>query len=194
MVPTPYGVRWTSKLIYRDLKSIAAECTKKVRALAGATILVPHECAQNEVSADLEAGCESIHARSGLPSTITTANNDSNAPMEAHEINLDNPTTTHTVPSTDSSAATKAVELAQEDTTTLYSLLSTKLTELYATRERDMPTKERWMFRGAWLLLHMATQYCASNPSYNILKDGSPHVDETVLLLEVIRKLIFHRL
>ncbi|KAF2622986.1 hypothetical protein BU25DRAFT_351121, partial [Macroventuria anomochaeta] len=72
---------------------------------------------------------------------------------------------------------------------TSYGLLRNKLKELYTSRERDLPLNERWVFRGAWLLLNIATQYYASNPSYEILRGESLRTSEAPLLLEMPREI-----
>ncbi|KAF1345643.1 hypothetical protein EJ07DRAFT_145239, partial [Lizonia empirigonia] len=71
---------------------------------------------------------------------------------------------------------------------TLYSLLTTRLKALYTSRDHDMPLEKRWEFRGAWLLLDMATQCCLSNPSFEILRGGNSVLNESALLLEVLRE------
>lgn len=168
MVPTPYGVRWTAKLIRRDLKGIATDCTNKVRSFFSHTtdtaVAISHD--QIEVGFPVDAAHpHDVAPVSPEPSatSITTTDSELEAPREATNSSLYDPTT-------------------------LYGLLSTKLKELYASRQRDLPLNERWLFRGAWLILHMATQYCASNPNHDILKANSSCVNETPLLLEVLRK------
>ena len=47
-----------------------------------------------------------------------------------------------------------------------------------------MSEKERWEFRGSWLVLWNAVQTCPSNPSFDIF-DGLKK-DETALLLQLI--------
>lgn len=183
MVPTPYDMRWTSRLIYRDLKGIAASCTKKVRSLLSSTpsaskpavkIHNPHTlpCApiqQHEVENENEPPVDA--------GVIHKASTPGMAPSPLSE----------TVSPNNSTLLTEVSQTSLGVPITLYSILSKNLRYLYASRERDQPLVERWTFRGAWLLLHMATQYCTSNPSHDILTPGSSSVNETTLLLELLR-------
>lgn len=96
--------------------------------------------------------------------------------------------TSGTVSHSNSTLPTEVSQTSQEGPVTLYSLLSQKLKDLCASRGRDLPHIERWIFRGAWLTLHMAIQHCASNPTHDVLNPGSSRSNETALLLEVLRK------
>ncbi|KAH6643129.1 hypothetical protein C7974DRAFT_386851, partial [Boeremia exigua] len=158
MVPAPYSVRWTSKLIRRDLKCIAGNCTSKIRGLFSPTSKTRAQ-AEFEIKAPFDI--EGLHEPA-----LTSA----------------------PAGSCDSTLFTDAPEANVKASNTLYVLLETKLKELYASRDHDVPHHERWLFRGAWLLMHLATQYCASNPVHDILNAGSSHVDETSLLLDIMRK------
>jgi hypothetical protein len=66
---------------------------------------------------------------------------------------------------------------------TLYELLEDHLWAVWASRDCDVSHKDRWQFRGSWLVLWMALQTCPSNACYNVFK--GPNVDETELLLEL---------
>ncbi|KAF1914176.1 hypothetical protein BDU57DRAFT_540155 [Ampelomyces quisqualis] len=72
-----------------------------------------------------------------------------------------------------------------EHTSTLYDLLEGRLKAVWASRDRDVSHKERWQFRGSWLVLWTALQACPSNASYDIFE--SPKADETALLLELLK-------
>lgn len=167
MVPSPYGVRWTSRLIYRDLRGIATEFANKARSLFLRTADAAVAVSQDHVEYEPPIDTESRHAVAPLSSEHST---------------------TFTTADSYAIAATDATERSLEESITLYDLLNTKLKELYASRERDLPLNERWIFRGAWLILNMATQCCASNPSYDILNAGSSSTDESALLLAVLRE------
>lgn len=80
--------------------------------------------------------------------------------------------------------------MSLEASSTLYGLLSNKLKELYTSRKRDLSLQERWIFRGAWLVLNLATQFCASNSSHAVFKGSSSSISEAALLLEVVPKSI----
>lgn len=66
---------------------------------------------------------------------------------------------------------------------TLYELLEGHLKTTWAARDRDVSHKERWQFRGGWLVLCMALQACPSNPSYDIFE--GPEANETSILRDL---------
>lgn len=180
MLPTPYDMRWTSKLICRDLEGLATRCTNRVRSLLSSTSGAPNHAVRK--------------ATDTTPRALTTQSEvDNEPPIDIEDI--DGSISPYTVPSSSpgtvaDSNLTMPTEVSQnsiEGPVTLYSLLSQKLKDLYASGERDLPHIERWTFRGAWLMLHMATQCCASNPAHDILNPSSLHSNETALLLEVLR-------
>jgi hypothetical protein len=159
-------MRWTSKLIRRDIIGLAAEYTGRLKDLlrspAGMSAPTVH------ILIDIETMVKSENLRD-----ITSTSS---------ELSLNSFAADDCV----STAPTEV--MGQEVPSTLYGLLSIKLKKLYASRVRDTPLEERWRFRGSWLLLDMATQYCASNPIYDIHRDGQPVPSEAALLLEVLRE------
>ncbi|KAF9692134.1 hypothetical protein EKO04_009850 [Ascochyta lentis] len=163
----PYSIRWTSRLIRRDIKVLAAGCTSKVRNLfsrsANASTSTPH------VRVEIERPIDTID----LQEATFTSSEPSFFGSSAED--------------TESTAPTQVTEATPEASNTLYELLDTRLKDLYASRDRDVSLEDRWLFRGAWLLLHMATQYCASNPSYYILGGGTSGISEATLLLEILQ-------
>lgn len=170
MTPTPYSVRWTSKLICRDIKSVAARCTRKARGLFS-----------RAVATDASVSTfDTVQAEFDLPMESITSFDDAHATQEC------SPAVPFTLGNCDS-ATPSVSEQGQKTSNTLYHLLTANLKESYSLRDRDLPMSERWAFRGAWLLLHMATQFCSSNPSYMICSN-IPSPDEATLLLEVLRK------
>jgi hypothetical protein len=56
---------------------------------------------------------------------------------------------------------------------------------MWASRDHNVSHKDRWQFRGSWLVLWTALQACPSNASYDVF-DG-PKTDEKVLLLEMLK-------
>lgn len=191
MVPAPYSVRWTSKLIRRDLKAIAANYTSKVRGIfsrsTDAAVAIPRDDFEDASLLDTER----VHDVASVSSPTRCASVEfTSMSISSTDAALASSASSFssTTADSDANACTEETDACLNDPTTLYSLLSTKLKDLYASRERDLPLSERWLFRGAWLILHMATQQCASNPSHNISKPGSSFVNETALLLEVLRK------
>lgn len=254
MVPTPYDMRFTAKLIRRDIKNIAAKCTKKARKLFSrgnatnaSVALSDYQLFQNRLhmlddsytSTDnaltsqdywsavsfIVGECDTDTQPQGsdqVQDTSDASRDDASSNQEyssAVSFIIDDcdPATQPQVPgqaqdisnvsrndaSSDqdySSAVSFTIDdsnpvtspevssQTQEACNTLYYLLTTRLKSSYALRGRDLPLSQRWAFRGAWLLLHLATQFCASNPSYDICRDGTTNQDETALLLEVLRK------
>lgn len=181
MLPTPYDMRWTSRLICRDLKGLAARCTNRVRNLLSNTsgtlntLRIEHKdtimCALPQFNED-----------DFKPSVDAEAITDTTTPCTV-PLSLSG-----TVADSNSTLPTEISQASPECPVTLYRLLSQKLECLYSSRERDLPHIERWVFRGAWLILHMATQYCASNPTHDVLNPGASRSNETALLLEILRK------
>lgn len=51
-----------------------------------------------------------------------------------------------------------------------------------------MPHDERWQLRGSCLVLSMALQACPSHPIHDIFRDEKSALNETGLLLDVIRE------
>ncbi|KAF1355934.1 hypothetical protein EJ07DRAFT_130412 [Lizonia empirigonia] len=167
MAPSPlaYSVRWTSKLIRRDIRSLAIKCTSGVRSFFSAptNVLTP----QAHVEFEPYIYNEELHDDS-----IASSSNSLHSPADNNS---------------DVTASTQITDGILEPSGTLYSLLTTRLKALYTSRDHDMPLEKRWEFRGAWLLLDMATQCCLSNPSFEILRGGNSVLNESALLLEVLR-------
>jgi hypothetical protein len=66
---------------------------------------------------------------------------------------------------------------------TLYELLEGHLRAMWASRDCHVSHKDRWQFRGSWLVLYMAVQSCPSNTCYDIFE--GPKADESALLHEL---------
>lgn len=180
MLPTTYDMRWTSKLICRDLKGLAARCTNRARSLLLSTSGAPDHAVRK--------------ATDTPPRTLTPQSEvDNEPPIDIED--FDDAKSQCTVPSfspgtvadSNSTLPTEISQNSLEGPATLCSLLNQKLKDLYTSRERDLPHTERWTFRGAWLMLHVATQYCASNPAHDNFNPGPSHSNETALLLEILR-------
>ncbi|KAJ8112008.1 hypothetical protein OPT61_g5522 [Boeremia exigua] len=190
MVPAPYSVRWTSKLICRDLKNIAANCTSKVKKLFSSSSTPCDQIKANDELVD----AVNLHDDASTNASISASTNASfishysTTPTEVSratpEVSSTTPEVSNATPAV--SSATPEVSSATPVPGSIYGLLSTKLAGLYACRVRNQPLNERWTFRGAWLILHLATQYCASNPSYDILEAGSSKVSETALVSKIL--------
>ena len=176
-------MRWTSKLICRDLKRLAAKCTNRFRSLLSNTTDAPDHI--------VRTGNEDTpyatppHTEVGIDPPI-----DAVALPDTSHLRAVSSSSSSTSSDSDSTLPTEVSRASLKGPVKLYSFLSQKLKDLYASRERDLPHMERWVFRGAWLILHMATQYCASNPAHDVLNSGSSCSNVTALLLEVIRRFL----
>lgn len=168
MAPSPlaYSVRWTSKLIRRDIRNLAIKCAGGVRSffLAPTIVLTP----EAHVEFEPHIYNQELHDDAVTNSRVSL------------DISADN--------DSDMTASTQITDGILEPCGTLYGLLTTRLKALYTSRDRGVPLEKRWAFRGAWLLLDMATQCCPSNPSFEILRGGNSVLKESALLLEVLRE------
>ena len=191
MVPTPYNVRWTAKLIRRDLKGIAARCTSKVRGLFKRTSVDTSDLSScvNLANADPVTDSESIFYSACVSQANTDAVTDGESVFYDAFETLDRPSLIG--PETDGNDSIVHKE-GRDDIAevfvTQYQLLTATHKDLFASRKRDLPYKERWLFRGSWLLLHQAIQYCASNPIYKIWKDSPSEVEDAAALEPALRK------
>ncbi|KAF1851576.1 uncharacterized protein K460DRAFT_401590 [Cucurbitaria berberidis CBS 394.84] len=178
--PLPYDVRWTSKLIRRDIKDLKSKCVAKFKNMftKAAKASIPSH-PQDEKFEAAAGECESFErvAERSIPETASTEFPRSDSTNLRSSTATTAPTELTEEPETNS----------QKGFTTLYELLETKLKELYTSRERDLPDEERWKFRGSCLLLHMAIQACPSNDSYNIFREGKSAPDESKMLLELLQ-------
>ena len=191
MVPTPYNVRWTAKLIRRDLKGIAAKCTSKVRGLFKRTPVDASDLSfdVNQANADPATDSESIFYSARVSQADTDAVTDGESVFYDAFETLDRPSLigpgtngNHTI------VPTEGRDDISEAFVTQYQFLTATLKDLFASRERDLPCKERWLFRGSWLLLNLAIQYCASNPIFEIWKDSPSEVENAASLEPLPRK------
>jgi hypothetical protein len=171
MVPTPYNVRWTAKLIRRDLKGIAAKCTSKVRGLFKRTPVDTSDLSSHVTQADTDAVTD---GESVFYDAFETLDRSS----------LIGPDTD----GNDSIVPTEGRDNISEVFVIQYQFLTAIHKDLFASLKRDLLCKERWLFRGSWLLLHQAIQYCASNPIYEIWKDSTSEVEDAAALEPVPRK------
>ncbi|CAO2657942.1 Nn.00g072020.m01.CDS01 [Neocucurbitaria sp. VM-36] len=176
--PLPYNVKWTVRLIRRDVKDLkskyAAKLKNKFTKAAKESVPI---CPQDEFDTIIvEPDNPKHNAELSTPETASTR-------FPTSEFTDLRSNTAITVPT----EYTEDPEVeGQTGFTTLYELLETKLKELYASRDRDMSEEERWKFRGSWLLLHMAIQACPSNDSYNIFRENASALDESKMLLELL--------
>ncbi|KAF3002416.1 hypothetical protein E8E13_003313 [Curvularia kusanoi] len=172
MVPKPYNIRWTAKLIRRDLKAIAAKCISKIQHMMSHTTTTATATSDLPSSTSmLDDVSEGLHGSSIIAHSID--DNDSTTRSESAGMVAAGVTDTGAVDA-------EAIDLTAVSST-FYAFLTASLKDLYASRDRDLPLPQRWVFRGAWLLLHLATQYCSSNPSYDICKGRHSKVAEVTV-------------
>lgn len=191
MVPTPYNVRWTAKLIRRDIKIIAARYTSKVRDLFKRTSVDTSDLNYHVTQADIDtvtAG-ESVLYNSRVTQADTDQATDRESVFYKASESLNRPSPDG--PDTDGNdliTPTEGPASTSKVFTTPYQFLTASHKELFASRERGLLCKERWLFRGSWLLLHQAIQYHDSNPIYEIWKDSASEVEDAAALEPFLRK------
>ncbi|KAF3037970.1 hypothetical protein E8E12_006964 [Didymella heteroderae] len=183
MGPLPYSIRWTAKLICRDLKGLAASCTSKAHRILSSTSGASDRTVSNEREDTFACAPSHRNEVENEPLIDAEGLRDGTSPCTASS------PSSGTESNSPSTLPINVSEAGREACVILYCLLSQKLKDLYASRERDLSLVERWTFRGA-CLLHTATQYCASNLTYGILNPGSSSLNETALLLEILRRYI----
>ncbi|KAF2128028.1 hypothetical protein P153DRAFT_294026 [Dothidotthia symphoricarpi CBS 119687] len=156
--PLPYDARWTSKLIRRDIRDVRNKLKTRLFKNAKASSQTSQVSSGDSIA---ETG--SLHYTFAEPSieTVSTEflHDDSSRP------------------STETRKASN----------TLHELLDARLKATYASRDRDMSHDERWQLRGSYLVLSSAIQSCPSNPIYDIFRDDKSAMNESGLLLEVLR-------
>lgn len=133
-------MRWACKLVCRDLKALASRCNNRVRGLVSNLL----------GEADYTVRIENEDEPACAPSERDEVDNEPR--FEAESVHTVPSSSSRTVPDRNSTLPTEASQAILERPTTLYNLLSQNLKDLYASRERDLPHGERWIFRGAWLI------------------------------------------
>ena len=191
MVPTPYNVRWTAKLIRRDLKGIAAKCTSKVRGLFKHAPVDASDLSSDVIKANTDpvTDSESIFYSARVSQADTDVVTDGESVFYDAFETLDRPSLIG--PDTDGNDSivhTEGRDDVSEAFVTQYQFLTATHKDLFASRKRDLPYKERWLFRGSWLLLNLAIQYCASNPIFEIWKDSPSEEEDAASLEPALRK------
>jgi hypothetical protein len=127
MLLSVYSVRWMTKLIRRDIRGLAIDCTNEIQGLFSNNASTSTSHFQVEIEFPIDA--EDLH---GATSGSTT-------PYLASS----------TADDSDSIAPTKITKVTLEaSNNTLYALHNNKLKELYASRDRAAPREERWIFQG----------------------------------------------
>jgi hypothetical protein len=191
MVPTPYNVRWTAKLIRRDLKGIATRCTSKVRGLFKRTPVDTSDLSSfvNQADEDPITDSESVFYSARFTQSDTDAVTDGESVFYDAFETIDRPSLVGPdAEGNDSIIPTQGRDDISEVFVNQYEVLTATHKDLFASRERDLPCKERWRFRGSWLLLHQAIQFCASNPIFEIWKDSPSEVEVAAALEPIPRK------
>lgn len=159
----PYDCRWTAKLLRRDIHNLKAKAISKIKT----RLARPSKSAAEAIDIAMVPPVAIISMEPAGPPSIK-----STASVMADEVSSSN-----TVP-------LSLVNISAQHPSTLHELLESQLKALWSSRDHSMSEKERWQFRGSWLVLWNAVQACPSNPSYDIF-DGLKK-DETALLLQLI--------
>lgn len=158
--PVPYDLRWTAKLLRRDVRTLKKKAITKLKASFPPTSSKP--------SATFRSTTNSVKVKPIIPQCVQ-----STPLVPQNEVR--NSRAPHAASS----------DIFVKHAETLYELLEGHLKTTWASRDRDVCHKNHWLFRGAWLVLWMALQACPSNTSYDIFED--PKADETALLLDLAR-------
>ena len=141
----PYDVRWTAKLLRRDVRNLRAKYTTRSKHQGG-----PVDVARSS-AAHRQAYTKNV---SQLPEGVQCSKPSSQYASQDSvyfKPPQDSPRTPHIS--------------SEECPGTLYELLEGRLRATYASRDRDMSHEDRWRFRGSWLVLHRAIQGCRSDKS-----------------------------
>ncbi|KAG9187952.1 hypothetical protein G6011_01875 [Alternaria panax] len=166
--PIPYDIRWTAKLLRRDVRvlrtKLATSLKRKVNSDEVAESSSLHYKGETKRVAEVLEGVQHIDE---LPQYVNGGSVYSKAPEDAPEI----------VPEPDRDKCNG----------TPYELLEGRLRAVYASRDRDASHKDRWRFRGSWLLLHKAIQACPSNDSWGTSLSGTRDDIEKRMLLEMLQ-------
>ncbi|KAF1835282.1 hypothetical protein BDW02DRAFT_597412 [Decorospora gaudefroyi] len=154
----PYDIPWTAKLLRRDIRHLQTKYTTKLKFKLKAPRTASHS--DNDPKTEGSGGLQLGGASLSSPSERTACSTPPSSPDTAHD--------------------------GMETPTTLYALLERNLKATYAARDHNVSHRDRWRFRGSWLLLNMAIQACPSNDSYIIFRDGGAPPNEGKTLLEML--------
>ncbi|KAF2853612.1 hypothetical protein T440DRAFT_418868 [Plenodomus tracheiphilus IPT5] len=138
-----YSPSHTATLLRRDVKDLKTKAIAKVKSMYG------HKAERTSASVDKQS--------SDGANTLET-NSDETSVGGSEEV----------MPARESTSTAENEEIIE----TAYSIMTENLGVLMKARDSDASRRERWIFRGCWLLLHMALQYCPSNPFYETLGCG----------------------
>ncbi|KAI4604892.1 hypothetical protein J4E83_010940 [Alternaria metachromatica] len=162
----PYDVRWTSKLLRRDVRNLRAKYTIRSKHQGGrvdaATSSSAHQQAYTKNVSQLPRGVQCSKPssqRAGQDSVYSRPPQDSPRTPQTSRENCPG---------------------------TLYDLLESRLRATYASRDRDMSHEDRWRFRGSWLVLHRAIQGCRSEKSDDASSVGTDEASENTMLLDML--------
>ncbi|KAH4066875.1 hypothetical protein HBH50_144240 [Parastagonospora nodorum] len=159
----PYNFRWTAKLLRRDIHNFKAKAISKIKT---------------HLTRLSKSAAEAIDI--SMVSSVARASIDPEDPPSIKST----ASTTADVVGTSNILPLSSVSTSAQHPNTLHELLESQLNTLWSLRDHNMSEKERWQFRGSWLVLWNAIQACSSNPGYDIF-DGLKK-DETALLLQLI--------
>ena len=164
----PYDVRWTAKLLRRDVRNLRARYTTRSKQQGR-----PDDLATSS-SAHQQACTKNV---SQLPQGIQCSK-----PSSQHA----GQDSVYSKPPQDSPRTSHIS--SEERPGTLYGLLENRLRATYASRDRDMSHEDRWRFRGSWLVLHRAIQGCRPDKSDDASSVSTDKASENTMLLNMLNQ------
>ncbi|KAI4916127.1 hypothetical protein J4E90_004573 [Alternaria incomplexa] len=164
----PYDIRWTAKLLRRDVRNLRAKYTIRSKQQGRPVDLATSSSAHQQAC---------IKNVSQLPQGFQCSE-----PSSQHA----GQDSVYSKPPQDSP---RTLQTSRENCpSTLYDLLESRLRATYASRDRDMPHEDRWRFRGSWLVLHRAIQGCRSDKGDNASSVGTDGASESTMLLDMLNQ------
>ncbi|KAI4920833.1 hypothetical protein J4E85_008948 [Alternaria conjuncta] len=164
----PYDVRWTAKLLRRDVRNFRAKYTTRSKHQGA-----PVDAATSS-SAHQQACTKNV---SQLPQGVQCSN------LSSHHAGQDS---VYSKPPQNSPGTP---QISRENCPgTLYDLLESRLRATYDSRDRDMSHEDRWRFRGSWLVLHKAIQGCRPDESDDASSIGTNGSSESTMLLDMLNQ------
>lgn len=160
----PYDIRWTAKLIRRDVRDLRRKYTTRLK----------HTFKPDEIPEGA-----SLHQAKETERTMEVPEGVQHIDHSSEHVSED---------SIYSKALQGVPEISSEKCpSTLYELSEGRLRGTYASRDRNASHEDRWRFRGSWLLLYKVIQACPSNDSYDVLQNGARDANEKRMLLRMLQ-------
>jgi hypothetical protein len=158
-----YDIRWTMKLLRRDLRDLRIKYMTSTKHKCGPVEIArsPSAYQQDQVENKPQVP-EDVQYSGVLSECVSEGSVYSKAPQGSPETS------------------------SEKRPSTLYELMERRLRATYASRDRNMSHEDRWKFRGSWLLLYKAIQACPSNGSGNGFQYGAKETNDYIMLLDVL--------